>query len=186
MLSWLNGPKLKPCRSWHMATPDTRGKKTTLDLPGRLEAYSQAQIYARVTGYLKEWRVDIGATVKAGQVLAEVDAPDLDQQIMQAEADLTSTQANSVLSNANLERGQSLITSGSVSKQDLEQRTRGSGPASKGLVKIVESQRRPHAGAGEIQEHHGAVRWTCHVACNGYRRSDQCGRRRQFLCFVIF
>src|ERR1700759_1418093 len=73
------------------ATPDARGKKTTLDLPGRLEAYTQAQIYARVTGYLMEWKVDIGATVKAGQVLAEIDAPDLDQQIMQAEADYAST-----------------------------------------------------------------------------------------------
>jgi RND family efflux transporter MFP subunit len=116
------------------ATPDSRGKKTTLDLPGRLEAYSQAQIYARVTGYLKEWKVDIGATVKAGQVLAEIDAPDLDQQIMQAEADLTSTQANSILSDANLVRGQSLIVSGSVSKQDLEQRTADSA-SKRGLAK---------------------------------------------------
>ncbi len=116
------------------ATPDTRGKKTTLDLPGRLEAYTQAQIYARVTGYLKEWKVDIGAAVKTGQVLAEIDAPDLDQQITQAEADLTSTQANSALSNANLERGQSLITSGSVSKQDLEQRAADSA-SKQGLVK---------------------------------------------------
>ena len=55
-----------------------------LDLPGRLEAYTQAQIYARVSGYLKDWKADIGTPVKAGQLLAEIDAPDLDQQIMQA------------------------------------------------------------------------------------------------------
>lgn len=105
-----------------VALPDTRGKRTTIDLPGRLEAYSQAQLYARVSGYLKEWKADIGTPVKAGQLLAEIDAPDLDQQIMQAEADLTSAKANLTLADATLERGQSLITSGAVSKQTLDQR----------------------------------------------------------------
>ena len=86
-----------------VALPDTQGKKTTLDLPGRLEAYTQAQIYARVSGYLKEWKADIGTPVKAGDLLAEIDAPDLDQQIMQAEANLASAQANSMLSDATLQ-----------------------------------------------------------------------------------
>jgi RND family efflux transporter MFP subunit len=106
-----------------IAIPDTRGRKTTLDLPGRLEAYTQAQIYARVSGYLKEWKADIGTPVKAGGLLAEIDAPDLDQQIMQAEANLASAQANSKLSDATLLRGQQLIPSGAVSKQDLDQRS---------------------------------------------------------------
>jgi RND family efflux transporter MFP subunit len=105
-----------------VALPDARGKRTTIDLPGRLEAYSQAQLYARVSGYLKEWKADIGTPVKAGQLLAEIDAPDLDQQIMQAEADLTSAVANLTLAETTLERGQSLITSGAVSKQTLDQR----------------------------------------------------------------
>ena len=60
-----------------------------LDLPGRLEAYIRAPIYARVPGYLKSWKHDIGAKVKAGDVLAEIDTPDLDQQLMQARADLS-------------------------------------------------------------------------------------------------
>jgi RND family efflux transporter MFP subunit len=105
-----------------LAMPDTRGIKTTLDLPARLEAYTQAQIYARVSGYLKEWKADIGTPVKAGDLLAEIDAPDLDQQIMQAEAALASAQANSKLSDMTLQRGQQLIPSGAVSKQDLDQR----------------------------------------------------------------
>ena len=63
-------------------TPDTRGRETIIELPGRLEANSQAQLFARVSGYIKEWNADIGTPVKAGQVLAEIDAPDLDQQIM--------------------------------------------------------------------------------------------------------
>ena len=53
--------------------PDTRSRRASIDLPGRLEAYAQAQIYARVSGYLKEWKADIGAPVKAGQLLAEID-----------------------------------------------------------------------------------------------------------------
>src|SRR5882724_109974 len=105
-----------------VALPAALGKRTTIDLPGRLEAYSQAQLYARVSGYLKEWKADIGTPVKAGQLLAEIDAPDLDQQIMQAEADLTSAVANLTLAETTLERGQSLITSGAVSKQTLDQR----------------------------------------------------------------
>lgn len=106
-----------------VAKPDTRGRRSAIDLPGRLEAYSQAQLFARVSGYIKEWKVDIGTPVKAGQLLAEIDAPDLDQQIMQAEADVSSALANATLSKATLERGQSLIQSGSASKQDIDQRT---------------------------------------------------------------
>jgi RND family efflux transporter MFP subunit len=106
-----------------VAKPDIRGRASAIDLPGRLEAYSQAQLFARVSGYIKEWKVDIGTPVKAGQLLAEIDAPDLDQQIMQAEADVSSAQANATLSKATLERGQSLIQSGSASRQDIDQRT---------------------------------------------------------------
>jgi RND family efflux transporter MFP subunit len=120
------------------ALPDTRGKRTTLDLPGRLEAYTQAQMYARVSGYLKEWKVDIGTPVKAGQLLAEIDAPDLDQQIMQAAADLASAQANFTLAQATLQRGQTLISSGAISKSDLD--TRAADASNKdGLVKAAQA-----------------------------------------------
>jgi RND family efflux transporter MFP subunit len=106
-----------------LKTPDVRDRTTTLDLPGRLEAHSQAQLYARVSGYLKEWKADIGTPVKAGQLLAEIEAPDLDQQIMQAEADLATANAGAGLANLTLQRGQSLIRSGAVSTQDLDQRS---------------------------------------------------------------
>jgi RND family efflux transporter MFP subunit len=103
-------------------TADTRGRRSTVDLPGRLEAYSQAQLFARVSGYVKDWKADIGTPVKAGQLLAEIDAPDLDQQIMQAEADVTTAKANLELAVATLDRGRSLITTGAVSQQSLDQR----------------------------------------------------------------
>ncbi|MFX5634561.1 biotin/lipoyl-binding protein, partial [Acinetobacter baumannii] len=61
--------------------PDAKARRISIDLPGRLEAYAQAQLFARVSGYLQDRHVDMGASVKAGQLLAEIDAPDLDQQI---------------------------------------------------------------------------------------------------------
>ena len=64
-----------------VATPNTHGQKTTFDLPGRLEAFTQATLYARVSGYLKAWKADIGTPVKANDLLAEIDAPDLDEAI---------------------------------------------------------------------------------------------------------
>jgi RND family efflux transporter MFP subunit len=121
-----------------IAPLDTKGQVSTFQLPGRLEAFTQAQLYARVSGYLKEWRADIGTPVKAGDLLAEIDAPDLDQQIMQAQADLASAQANSKLSDMTLQRGQQLITSGSVSKQDLDQRSAEAGNR-QGLVKSAQA-----------------------------------------------
>jgi RND family efflux transporter MFP subunit len=121
-----------------VAAPDLRGKTTTFSLPGRLEAYTQAQIYARVSGYVKDWRADIGTHVKTGDLLAEIDAPDLDQQIMQAEANLASAKANSVLSDATLKRGQSLITTYAISQQDLDQRA-ADASNKQGLVRAAQA-----------------------------------------------
>ena len=80
----------------------------TIDLPGRLEAYYRAPIFARVNGYLKNWNADIGARVKAGEVIAEIDAPDLDQQLLQARADLANKNAAVNASQANVERLEAL------------------------------------------------------------------------------
>ena len=95
----------------------------TLDLPGRLEAYNRAPIFARVNGYLKSWSVDIGARVKAGEVIAEIDAPDLDQQLLQARADLANQQASAKLSEVTLARRKTLIASNFVSMQEIDERT---------------------------------------------------------------
>jgi RND family efflux transporter MFP subunit len=93
-----------------------------LDLPGRLEAYISAPIYARVPGYLKSWKYDIGGKVKAGDVLAEIDTPDLDQQLMQGRADLSVAQANAKLAQISAERWQSLAGTDAVAKQDVDTR----------------------------------------------------------------
>jgi membrane fusion protein, multidrug efflux system len=106
-----------------VALPDARLLNATIDLPGRLEAYSRAPIFARVSGYLKNWSADIGAKVKAGQVIAEIEAPDLDQQLLQARADLASQQASAKLSEATLTRRRTLIASNFVSMQEIDERT---------------------------------------------------------------
>jgi membrane fusion protein, multidrug efflux system len=103
--------------------PDAKVLNATLDLPGRLEAYYRAPIFARVSGYLKSWSTDIGARVKAGQVIAEIEAPDLDQQLLQARADLASAEASAKLSEATLNRRKTLIASNFVSMQEIDERT---------------------------------------------------------------
>jgi RND family efflux transporter MFP subunit len=103
-------------------SPGNSGDAGALELPGRLEAYSRASIYARVSGYLKSWKADIGTPVKAGQLLAEIETPDLDQQLLQAKADLASAQANASLAGTTAKRWQSMLGSDSVSRQEAEEK----------------------------------------------------------------
>ena len=106
-----------------VSLPGTKPLNATLDLPGRLEAYSRAPIYARVSGYLKSWNADIGAQVSAGQKLAEIEAPDLDQQLLQARADLMNSQAAAKLSAATLARRKTLQASNFVSQHEIDERS---------------------------------------------------------------
>lgn len=103
--------------------PSRVDRPPDLDLPGRMEAYIRAPIYARVSGYLKSWNYDIGRAVKAGDVLAQIDTPDLDQQLMQARADLAVAQANAKLAQISATRWRSLSGTDAVSTQDVDQRT---------------------------------------------------------------
>src|SRR5271154_6121472 len=106
-----------------VVTPTHMENSAGLDLPGRLEAYIRAPIYARVPGYLKSWKHDIGSKVQAGDVLAEIDKPDLDHQLVQAGANLSVAQANAKLAQIGAERWQSLANTDAVARQDVDQRT---------------------------------------------------------------
>jgi RND family efflux transporter MFP subunit len=103
--------------------PANSANQSSLDLPGRLEAYTRAPIYARVGGFLKAWHVDIGAPVKAGQLLAEIEAPDLDQQLLQAKASLASAQAAEALATVTAGRWQQLGGANTVSRQTVDEKT---------------------------------------------------------------
>lgn len=122
----------KQLRSWTseqaipvvaVITPGMQENTTSLDLPGRLQPYSRAILYARVNGYLKSWKADIGTQVKAGQLLAEIETPDLDQQLLQAKADLASLEATASLAKTTAERWEALLNSGYVSKQAAAEKT---------------------------------------------------------------
>ena len=91
-----------------------------LVLPGNIQAFTDAPIYARTNGYLKKWYVDIGGHVKSGQLLAEIDTPEVDQQLQQARANLNTAQANYRLSQITANRYQDLKNTDSVAKQDVD------------------------------------------------------------------
>lgn len=100
------------------ATPIT--DTAEMVLPGSIKAYVESPIYARTNGYLKVWHKDIGSRVNKGDLLAEIDTPEIDQQLVQARADLNTAQANLNLSSITATRYQDLLKTDSVSKQDVD------------------------------------------------------------------
>ena len=93
-----------------------------LVLPGNVQAFMDTPIYARTNGYLKRWYADIGAHVRAGQLLAEIDTPEVDDQLQQARADLASAKANYDLAQTTADRWLGLRKSNSVSKQETDEK----------------------------------------------------------------
>jgi RND family efflux transporter MFP subunit len=107
-------------------------------LPANVQAFTDAPIYARTNGYLKKWYADIGTRVKAGQLLAEIDTPEVDQQLRQARADLNTAEANLHLSQITADRYAGLLKTDSVSKQDADNAA-GDYEAKKAIVKSGEA-----------------------------------------------
>src|SRR5271156_6737261 len=101
--------------------PSSAGLAQEVVLPGNTQAFNDTPIYARTNGYLKHWYVDIGAHVKQGQLLADIDTPEVDQQLEQARADLKNAQANEQLAEITAARWQNLLKTNSVSKQETDQ-----------------------------------------------------------------
>jgi RND family efflux transporter MFP subunit len=102
--------------------PQPLSDHTDLVLPGNLQANYEAPIYARTSGYLKRWLVDIGTQVKAGQLLGEIESPEVDSQLRQAQADLSTAQANGKIADLTAERWRNLRASDSVSKQEADEK----------------------------------------------------------------
>jgi RND family efflux transporter MFP subunit len=119
-------------RSWTLAEeiptvsvirPSQDSAAQALVLPGSLQAFYNAQIYARVSGYVKSWSQDIGARVRKGETLAVIDTPELDQQLIQARADLVSAEANRALAKTTADRWSNLLRQDAVSKQESEEKS---------------------------------------------------------------
>jgi RND family efflux transporter MFP subunit len=93
-----------------------------LVLPGNMQAFSDTPIYARTDGYLKRWTADIGKKVKAGELLAEIDAPELDDQLAQARADHATAEANYRFAESTAARWENLLKTDSVSRQEVDEK----------------------------------------------------------------
>jgi RND family efflux transporter MFP subunit len=118
--------------------PKLGSPQTEIILPGNIQAFIDSPIYARTNGYLKKWYADIGTHVKQGQLLAEIETPEVDQQLDQARADLNTAQANARLSEITANRYQDLAKTEAVSKQDVDNAV-GDYAAKKAMVASAQS-----------------------------------------------
>ena len=118
--------------------PKRTGASQEIVLPANVQAFKDAPIYARTNGYLKRWYADIGTRVKVGQLLAEIDAPEVDQQLHQARADLSTAEANLHLSEITATRYQGLLKTDSVSQQDADNAA-GDYAAKKAIVQSAQA-----------------------------------------------
>lgn len=100
--------------------PKPGDPRSEVVLPGNMQAFADSPIYARTNGYLKAWNHDIGSRVNKGDLLAVIESPEVDQQLDQARADLSTAEANFALARTTAERYQNLLKSGSVAKQDVD------------------------------------------------------------------
>jgi RND family efflux transporter MFP subunit len=111
--------------SVNVAHPQLGDRAQELVLPGNTQAFIDSPIYARTNGYLRRWYVDIGARVSKGQLLAEIETPELDQALRQARADLGTAEANFNLSQITAARDENLLKTGSVSTQERDNSVNG-------------------------------------------------------------
>ena len=129
-----DSPRITPRHGWRsprkrrrssLLRPPSRQRDPSLAssiLPGNLQANYEAPIYARTSGYLQRWLVDIGTPVKAGQLLAEIESPEVDSQLRQAQADLATAEANRKIADLTAERWRNLRVTDSVSKQEADEK----------------------------------------------------------------
>ena len=113
--------KLLEVQTVNVIHPQRGQSSSDLTLPGMIQAFSQSPIYARVDGYVRTWYVDIGTHVTKGQLLAEIDAPEVDQQLNQARAMLSQADTSLALAKVVTPRYQELIKTNSVSQQEVDQ-----------------------------------------------------------------
>jgi RND family efflux transporter MFP subunit len=100
--------------------PKFGNPKDEIALPGNIQAFVDAPVYARTSGYLRKWYSDIGTRVKTGDLLAEIESPEVDQQLSQARADLATAQANMKLAEVTMNRDQVLIKTDAIAHQDVD------------------------------------------------------------------
>src|SRR5260370_20350047 len=103
-----------------VVSPQRSASSQEIVLPGNVQPFVSAPIYSRTNGYLRRWYVDIGAHVKKGQLLAEIQTPEVDQQLQQSRSNLATAQANLKLAEITKNRYQGLLATHAVSQQDVD------------------------------------------------------------------
>lgn len=126
-------------------TPKKSASEEELVLPGNVEAWHQATIYARTNGYVKRWLTPIGTRVHAGDVLAEIETPEIDAQLKQAEADLKTAQANYNLAKITAKRWTNLRKTDSVSKQEADEKVSDAAAKEAAVASAKANRDRLHA-----------------------------------------
>src|ERR1700685_2172133 len=106
-----------------VTTPVAGAAAQEITLPANTQAFIDTPIYARTSGYLRKWYADIGTHVHAGRLLAEIETPELDQQVQEAQSDLAAAQANQQLAQITADRWTKLLAKNAVSKQETDQAT---------------------------------------------------------------
>jgi multidrug efflux pump subunit AcrA (membrane-fusion protein) len=165
-----------PCRS-------KVGPTDTFVLPGNVTAYTDSPIYARTAGYLTRWYFDIGARVKKGQLLCEIASPEVDQQLAQAEADLTTAKATANNAHIQADRYTGLVESNSVSRQDTDTFV-NQAAATASSVRFRASELAAAARTAIVRKGVCAIRWRGDRTRRGYGPVDRPGRepRSCFTC----
>lgn len=123
----------------HLTNPQVAGKSDALVLPGTMQAWNSARIFARAAGYVRSWSKDIGSQVGEGTQLGAIDTPELDQQIIQARATLLRTKAEATLAKSTAVRWNDLLTSNSVSHQEADEKNAGAATANAAVAEAQAS-----------------------------------------------
>ena len=150
-----------------------------LVLPSTTQAYVESPIYARTNGYLKKWYHDIGSRVQKGELLADIDTPEVDQQLSQARADLNTSKANEDLSKITAVRYQELIKTDGVSKQEVDNAV-GDYAAKKATTAVERGQCSAARRTRIVQAYLRALQRRHHPAQHRHRKPDQ--RRKWRRC----
>jgi len=151
--------------------PLTAAPTQEIVLPGNTQAFIDSPIYARTSGYLKQWNFDIGARVKKGDLLAEIETPEVDQQLQQARADLETAQATQELAQTTADRWRFLLKV----EFGFETRDRPGREQPRGAKShrgFPSGRHAPPGTASIVREGHGAIRWRHYGSQYGRWRAD--------------
>ena len=159
-----------------VVNPKRAAPTQELILPGNTQPFISSPVYARTDGYLRKWYFDIGAHVKAGQLLAVIEAPEVDQQLAQARATLATAQANLQLAQITKDRYEGLLKKHAVSQQDVDNAV-GTYNANKAIVEADEANVLRYAALVSFRKSLCSLRWRDYRPQHRHRRPDQRGEQ---------